>query len=154
MAGDDPVELDGRGDDASGPAVEVDVSLAFEGEPDVLDHLAGAHLEHEEVVHRLGQLLQGLRREGPEGDGPEQADLQALLAQPLDGALGDPGADAVGDDDHLGVVGEVGLVADLVLLDELELPEQLPVVLFLQLGVEDAGSGSCGPAGPLAPVRM
>ena len=105
MAGDDPVELDGHRDHAAGPAVEVDVSLAFERQPHVLDHLAGAHLEDEEVAHRLGHLLQRLRRERPERDGPEQPDLHALLAEPLDGALGDARADAVGDHDHLGVVG-------------------------------------------------
>ena len=96
------------------------------------------------LVHRLGQLLQRRRRERPERDGPDHADPFALVAEALDGALGDTRADAVGHDDHLGVVGEVGLVADLVLLHEAELALELPVLLLLELGVEDQGVDRLG----------
>jgi hypothetical protein len=96
-------------------------------------------LEDEEVAHRLRQIPDRLRGEGPERDGPDHAHLLALLAEPLDGAFGDARAGAVGDHDHLGVVRQVGLVADLVLLDEPELSLELPVVLLVELGVEDQG---------------
>ena len=76
--------------------------------------------------------------------GRSRPTLRSFLAEPLDGALGDARADAVGDHHHLGVVGEIGLVADLVLLHELELPEELPVVLLLELGVEDQGVDLAG----------
>ena len=44
------VGLDGHRHDASGPSVEMDVSLALERQSHVLHHLTGAQLEDEEVL--------------------------------------------------------------------------------------------------------
>ena len=61
---------------------------ALHGQTDIVDHLAGgAHLHIQKCLHvvGLGELAQGLLREGPQGNGTEQAHLQPLGAQRLKG---------------------------------------------------------------------
>lgn len=59
--------------------------------------------------------MQGLVREGPERDGPDEPDVEALFLQVVDGGLADTRHGAEGGDDYLSVLHVVGLETDLVL---------------------------------------
>lgn len=92
---------------------------AVRGETDVVDHLAHAHLHDEKLLRLLCRALHRVRRERPERDRADEANLEALLARLIDGASRDTARRAVGDDDQVGVLGAVLLRALLVRLDRL-----------------------------------
>ena len=87
----------------------------------------------------LGELAQGLLREGPQGNGTEQAHLQPLGAQRLKGGEGDPGRGAVGGDDDLGVLALRLGPADLVLLHQGVFLRQMVVVTVALLRIHVQG---------------
>src|SRR5450830_1390326 len=63
-----------RWDQTAHSTVEGDGATALDGQPNVLDHLAGRHLDGQDAVHapaEPGQLTIGER---PEGDRPEETD--------------------------------------------------------------------------------
>ena len=72
-----------------------------------LDHepkLTGVHFGNEHGARLRGGLAQRLFGERPERDRTEQPHAQPLRSAQLDGARRRAGADADGDDDHVGVV--------------------------------------------------
>ena len=142
------------------PAVEEDRD-ALDRQANVLDHLAGGQLDHEDRAEPRRELGQRRRRERPQRDRPEQADAQAVGAGSLDRGPGDARGGAVGDDDDLGVLELLARPADLALGDRRELRLEVLVVALEILGLEveradDAGVAPVG-AGQLpgggVPVR-
>ena len=71
---------------------------------DLEPELAGVHLGDQHGARAGRGLAQRFFGERPQRDRPEQADAQPLRAAHLDGAARGAGADADGDNDHVGVV--------------------------------------------------
>jgi hypothetical protein len=69
----------------------MDSPSAFQSQSYVLDHLAGIHFENKKIFHPLGCIPDDFIREGPAGDGPDQADPDILGAETFDSAFGDAG---------------------------------------------------------------
>ena len=74
----------GGGHDAAGPSEEVHRAwLPFTARRHVLHHLAHAHLHGQEGLARCSAACKGRSLgEGPEGDGPDQPGLDALVPRP------------------------------------------------------------------------
>ena len=133
-------------------AEEADGLAALDGELHVLEHLAFVDLDVQNALDlRLHDgLAERVVREGPHGDGTEQADLHALLAQLVDDGLDDAGDRAEGRDDDLGVVGLVAFPHLLVLTGGLVGLLQLGVVDGQGLGVDVDGVDDAALGGIIA----
>ena len=85
------------------------------------------------------QLVQRLLGEGPQGDGAEQAGLDAIGPQGLQSRQGNTGGSAVGGDDQLGVLALHFFPANLVFGDLCVLFRQVIVELVTFLRINEQG---------------
>ena len=86
-------------------------------EANVLDHLAGVELDHEDTFLALGCLADCLGGEWPEGDGADDAYLDALFGCEFACFVGDTCDCTECDDEVICVFDRYFLPAGLVLLD-------------------------------------
>ena len=88
---------------------------------DLEPELAGVHLGNQHGARARRGFAQRRFRERPERDRAEQPDAQPLRAAQFDGAPRRAGADADGDNDHVGVVAAQRLPG----VDQVAVPLQL-----------------------------
>jgi hypothetical protein len=122
---------------AAGTSVEADRNPSVQGQADILHHLPVAKFDHQDLVDVGGSLRQGIAGEGPERDGAEQADAQAMRASFLDRRTQDARSDAVSHEQDVGVVGVVELPARLLLLRAPVLGFEMPLMIFEIVGLEE-----------------
>src|SRR3954468_5229589 len=89
---------------SAGMRNEADYGSAGCGTLDLAHHLSEVEFRNHDALHLFGDSGNLLLGEWPRGNDAELADLQALVAGHLDGALRDPGSDAVGDDHDVSAV--------------------------------------------------
>jgi hypothetical protein len=100
---------------AAHSAVEGDRAAALDGQPHVLDHLAGRQLDGQDAVQAAGSSRASSRSgNGQSVIGRNRPTLMPFSRAAGDGAAGDAGGRAVGDDRELGVLELPALPADLV----------------------------------------
>ena len=105
------------GNDAAALAHEFHGLLAVDGQANVLHHLAVGDFHRQRPLDGVlgNDVVDLLAGEGPQGDGPHQAALDAFFRQNADSSLADAGHGAVGTEHELGALGLVGFHHDLVL---------------------------------------
>ena len=74
-----------EGHHAAHAAVEFHVGAAFGFLEHILQHHAGVHFNHQDVIRLFGSLPDGLIREGGQADGAQQPDGQAFSPGSPDG---------------------------------------------------------------------
>ncbi len=67
--------------------VEMNVGLPAHGQLDILHHLSGVHLDGDESLHPLREVLEGRGGKGEKRHGPEEPDFEALGPGQSDGGL-------------------------------------------------------------------
>jgi hypothetical protein len=133
-------DLLGERHHAAHPPVEGHRDAPGHRQHDVVQHLAGVHLHHQEGLHLTAQGLDGRIGEGAEGQRTEQPHPDALGSGGPHRREGHPPRDAEAHHHLLGVVQVIFPIAHLPGLDLPPALQQTPVGLLLLIGVEVNGS--------------